>query len=265
MAIIAKWSGDGVANGTALTTTTGYASTDTHFDTVVITSPATLKVNDSPSLYTPRLELLGANGVAGGSNPVHWYWQAALGTGPFPQNAVRFYIELADYPTGKAQIFSLRDSVSAILYWLDVTETGIFRLRNNNGTALAVSALPLQMNQNLRIEATYNLGNVVVRVYRGDSIVPLEVMSGSGLDKDLNGNPLNAAQVRWGMPKDVAPLPHMFFDEMAFANTSDLIGPPWPSTPPFTVWDGSKEVPADLYGLWTGTNVQYIDSANVAP
>lgn len=265
MAIIAKWSGDGVAGATTLTTTAGYASTDTHFDTVVITSPATLKTDTGFSLYTPRLELVGANGVATGNNPIHWWWQAALGTGPFPQHAVRFYIELADHPTGNAQIFSIRDTINVLSWWLDITAPGILRLRNNLGTALGLSKQPLPMNQMLRIEGTYNNGTVSVYVYRGDSIVPLELLTGTGFDKDASSNPVNPGQVRFGVPNNANLLPHMYFDEMAFANTSDLIGPVWPSTPPFTLWDGHREIPADLYGLWDGTAIQYIDSADLAP
>lgn len=260
MTILAKWSGDGATASTALTTTTGYGTSDTHFDTVLITSPATVKVSGSSdfSLYTPRLELF-PNGVATGNNPVHWFWQAALGTGPFPQHAVRFYIELADHPTGNAQIFSVRASDSAFIWWLDITAPGVLRLRNVGGTALALSAQPLPMNQTLRVEGTYNDGNIVVRVYRGDSIVALETLVGSV------GSGLSPAQVRWGAPNNANVIPHMYFDEMAFANTSDLIGPPWISTPPFTLWDGSREIPADLYGLWDGTALQYVNDAEIAP
>jgi hypothetical protein len=266
MAIIAKWSGDGLANGTSLGTTVG-ASTDTKFDTVVVTSPATVKVNDSPSLYTPRLEVLGANGVPTGNNPVHWYWQAALGSGPFPQHAVRFYLELADKPTGNALIFSVRDTSNVNLWWLDITALGILRLRNPFGTAVGLSKAALPVNQDLRIEGTYNAGNVMVQVFRGDSIVAIETLTGSNMNVSaVDGvTLLLPQQVRWGTPNNTAFLPHMFIDEMAFANTSDQIGPSWPSTPPFTLWNGSREIPADIYGLWDGATLKQIGGADIAP
>lgn len=263
MGIIAKWSGDGVAGGTALGTTVG-ATTDTKFDTVVITSPTVCKVIADFSLYGPRLELL-PNGLSGTTSPVHWWWQAALGAGPFPQHAVRFYIELADHPSGNAQIFSIRDSINIFMWWLDITATGVLRLRNNGGTALAISKASLPMNQTLRIEGTCNVGSVTVRVYRGDTIVPIETLVGTGVDKDSLGNTIVPAQCRFGTPNNANVLPHMYFDEMAFANTSDLIGPNWPSNPPFTVWDGVREVGADIYGLWDGTAVQQIQAAELAP
>lgn len=253
MGIIAKWSGDGVANGTALGTTVG-ATADTKFDVVALTG-ATCTVVDDFSLYGPRLELkTGASATI-----ANWYWQAALGTGPFPQHAVRCYIEFADRPSGNAQLFSMRDGANAVLWWLDITAAGILRLRNNVGTAVGLSKAPLPVNQTLRIEVTHNLGNVVATVYRGDTTVPIETLAGNV------GATISPLRCYFGAPNTANVLPHMYWDEMAFANTSDLIGPIWPSNPPFTVWDGRKEVGADIYGVWDGTTLQQIEAAELAP
>jgi hypothetical protein len=253
MAVIARWTGTGVTGGTALGTTVG-ATTDTKFDVVALTG-ATCVVLDDFSLYGPRLEL-----KSGPSATIaNWYWQAALGTGPFPQHAVRFYIELADRPSGNAQIFSVRDTANAQQWYIDITPAGILRLRNNLGTALALSKAPLIMNEVLRIEGICNLGNVTVTVSRGDTVVPLETLSGNV------GTTIVPARCYFGMPNTANVMPHMYFDEMAFANTSDFIGPNWPSRPPFTVWDGRKEIGADIYGLWDGTTLQRIEAAELAP
>jgi hypothetical protein len=253
MGVIAKWTGTGVAGGTALGTTVG-ATTDTKFDAVALTG-ATCTVLDDFSLYGPRLELkTGASATI-----ANWYWQAALGTGPFPQHAVRCYIEFADRPSGNAQLFSVRDGLNAQLWWLDMTAAGILRLRNNGGTAVALSKAPIPMNEQLRFEVTCNLGNVVATVSRGDTIVPLETLIGNV------GTTISPLRCFFGTLNSANLLPHLYIDEMAFSNTSDFIGPNWPSRPPFTVWDGRKEIGADIYGLWDGTTLKAIEAAELAP
>jgi hypothetical protein len=248
-----KWSGTGLTTGTALATTVGN-SPDTKFDSVTLTG-STCTVLADFSLYGPRLELkTGASATV-----ANWYWQAALGTGPFPQHAVRCYVEFADRPSGNAQLFSFRDTLNAQLWWLDITAAGILRLRNNGGTALGLSKAPLPLNQVLRIEVTHNLGNVVATVYRGDTTVPIETLSGNV------GTTIVGARCYFGTPNSANLLPHMYWDEFAFSTTSDPIGPNWPSRPPFTVWDGRKEVGADIYGLWDGTALQQIEAAELAP
>jgi hypothetical protein len=207
------------------------------------------------SLYGPRLELkTGASATA-----ANWYWQASLGTGPFPQHAIRFYVEFADHPSGNAQLFSMKDTGGVLSWYLDITAAGILRLRNAGGTALALSKAPMPMNEQLRFEGIYNAGNVTVTVSRGDTTVPLETLTGTVVTTTLPG------RATFGAPNNASWLPHMYWDEMAFNNTSDFIGPNWPSRPPFTVWDGRRAVGADIYGLWDGTSLQSVEAAELAP
>lgn len=244
MSVIAKWSGAGLTDGTVVTNTTA-GTGDTHFDTVLASAPGAFTVRNGGA-YSPRIELTSPTAPS-----AHLIWLAALSSGTYPQHAIRFYIELAALPTGNAQIFSMRDNLNNLMWWLDITALGILRLRNEGGTALALSQQPLSLNKPIRIEGTCNVGDVSVFVYKGDSQIPIETLSGSGV------NTRSAQQVRFGTPNNANLLPHMYFDEMAFANTLDLIGPVVPAPAlPLSVWDGSKETSLAVYGVWDGTALQ---------
>jgi hypothetical protein len=247
VSVIAKWTGATVADGTALGTTVG-ATGDTKFDTVTVTGGSLTVKNGGP--YSPRIEQV----PAGAASNNFFLWQTALG-GTFPQHALRVYIEVASLPTGNsAGLVSARDASNVFVWWLDMSVAGNLRLRNNAGLAVASSSQPLPMNTVLRVEVTYTAttDTATAYVYRGDSQIPFETLSGTGF------NNTTAAQIRFGTPNNAQLLPHIYYDEMAFANTADLIGPVVPGpTSMLSVWDGTKETALVEYGVWDGAALQY--------
>lgn len=247
MSVIAKWSGAGVADGTTLANTVG-GTGDTKFDTVTVSGGSLTVKNGGP--YSPRIEQV----PAGAASNNYFLWQTVLG-GSFPQHALRVYLELASLPAGNNGVLvSVRDASNVFVWWLDVSVAGILRLRNNGGTAVASTSQPLPLNTVLRIEVLYTAltDTSTVYIYRGDSQIPIETLSG------VMTSTVTGVQVRFGTPNNAQLLPHVYYDEMAFANTADLIGPvvPGPSSP-WSIWDGTTEKTLVEYGLWNGTSLNY--------
>jgi hypothetical protein len=255
MTVLAKWNGDGLASGAVMSTTLG-SSTDTKFDTIDIISPAVVKVSTTGE-YSPRLEWL-ANGST--NHMVYSWSNTLLGGATFNTHSIRFYVEFAGYPSANGgNIFSIRDTPGAVLWWLDINTLGVMRLRNVGGTAVAATQQSLALNTEYRIEGIYDNGNVTVKIFLGDHIVPLETLFGSGL------NTTTPQKVQFGGP-NASQYPHMYIDSVAFGNTAEFLGPmTWPESIPFRVWDGQRENIAELYGVWTGSALKQFVGAEIAP
>lgn len=247
MAVVSSWRGSGIAAGTSLTTSLAGVG-DASFDNVTVTAPGTIKVHNS-GIYSPRLELLNPTAPA-----MQFYWQANLGPGSLAQHSIRFYMELTALPTGNAQLFSFRDSINTLVWWLDITALGILRLRDPGGTALAVSTSALPLNTELRIEASANGSSVTVYVYVGESLAAIQTLSGSVVTT-------SSRQARWGSPSGANLLPRMYLDNMAVNNTATLLGPITPPAPSaFKLWNGTAEAALNVAGVWDGTTIQSLGS-----
>jgi hypothetical protein len=259
MTVIAKWYGDGVAAGTALGTSVG-SSTDTKFDTVNVVAPNTIKVSANGA-YSPRLEWL----TNGGSGSMLYSWLTPLGGATFNTHAIRFYLEIAAYSSGNnASLFSIRDNVGGVVWYLEINTGGFFRLRNQAGTTLGISQQPLPLNTEMRIEGIYNNGSVTVMVFLGNHIVPFETLTGTGFN--VNATNSLPQKVQFGSPNSTSFFPHLYIDSITFTDTADFIGPmAWPQSIPFRVWDGHRENFAEIYGVWTGTSLKQFVGVELAP
>lgn len=246
MGVIAQWGGSGLTDGTVFTNST-VGTGDTHLDTV--TSAAGTFTIRNGGLYSPRIEMNQQPSTA-----AQMIWQAGIGGTTYLDYAIRFYFEPTAFSSGgNAQLFSARDSSNAVVWWLDVTPTGIIRLRNAANVAVDISASPLPIEE-MRFDAVVHNDAVTVSIHNGESLNPFEVLSGTGF---LTG----FQQVRFGNPNSAPTWPKAWWDGLAFSNEATKIGPITPPPPtPVTLWDGSTEQPLTVDGVWDGSAVQPIVS-----
>jgi hypothetical protein len=205
MAIIARWSGLGLADGIAVDNTTVGAG-DVAFDTV--TSGAWSI--DAGGEYLPRLQMDQAAATAAQA-----VWSAGT-LGTLTGYAVRGYLEMTAYPSAGAPI--LQAFSAASLRWrLDITSAGLMRLRDSANTIIATAATPLEAGDVLRVEVVVTGTSATAHAYLGDSTTALVTLAGtvgSGAD-----------EVRFGNTQTAPTWPRLLWDELAVANTAALIGP----------------------------------------
>lgn len=239
MAVLASWSGLGLADGTPVTTSTA-GSGDTAFTTV--TSGA-FTVDDS-GLHAPRLQV-----DQQAATEAQLIWDSTVVGTSLTAWAARVYVELSGYPPSNGgRILSAYTSSNNLLWFVDLTAAGIFRLRNAGGTSVDSDG-PLPLDTELRVEAVHDDGDVTVTVYTGDGGTPVASVSSTGLG---TGSGLEA--VRWGMPATSPTWPTLWLDEMAVADEATEIGPvpappvPTPPPPRFPLQDRYELL---LDGTWT--------------
>src|SRR5690606_20125395 len=234
MAIVASWSGVGLTDGTPVTTSTAGAG-DRAFDSV---TPGAFTVDDS-GLHAPRIRV---DQQLGTEAQLTW-----AGIGDLTEYALRLYKKLSAYSTGRARLVSIT-STSGLSYWIDVTETGILRLkRGADGVTIDQSTTPVPLDTELRMEVVAGSGSVTVRLYEGDDTCAALITITGALAS------LACDQVRWGNADTAAIWPTLWLDEMAVADTSDEIGPvpapPVPTPPPRFPLQDRYELLLD--GTWT--------------
>jgi hypothetical protein len=231
MAVIASWAGAGLADATAVGTST-VGTGDTAFTTV--TSGA-FQV-DTTGLHSPRIQMDQAAATA-----AELIWDSTVVGTSLTAWAARVYVELSAWPPSNGgRVLSAYTASNTLLWFCDLTTAGLLRLRNAGGSAVSTSASALPASTELRIEAVHNNGNVTVNVYTGDGTTVFTSVSSTGLG---TGSGLEA--VRFGMPATSPVWARLWLDEMAVANTAAEIGPV--VTPPVT-GTGSITATASLSG-----------------
>lgn len=200
MAIVASWTGDGLAAGPL---TAGMAGVgDTGFNTV--TTGAFTVTDDGRIQMDQQL-----------STAAQLIWSSAT-LGSLSGYAVRGYVELSAYPSAGAPI--LQAFASGALRWrLDVTSTGLVRLRDASNAIVATASSAVPLNTELRVEAVINADAATALVYLGDeedALVELSGTVGAGAD-----------EVRWGNTQTAPTWPRLWWDDLAVADTPALIGP----------------------------------------
>ena len=241
MTVIASWSGQGLSDGTAVTTSTT-GTGDTAFTTV--TSGAAQV--DASGLHSPRIQVDQAAATA-----AELIWDSTVVGTSLTAWAARVYVELSDYPPSNGgRILSAYTASNTLLWFADLTTTGTFRLRNAGGSAVDSDG-PLPVDTELRIEAVHDNGDVTINVYTGDGDTPTATVTSTGL-----GAGSGLETVRFGMPATSPTWPTFYLDEMAVSNTAAEIGPveeeEEPEEPeiPETV---APQVPVFLPGVPAGT------------
>jgi hypothetical protein len=131
---------------------------------------------------------------------------------------------------------------------MDMTPTGILRLRKTDGTSVSVSNAPIPLNQELRLSAVADGDAVSVYVYKGESLSPIQVLAGTGFDTTID-----SSQFRFGNPNSAPLWPLTYWDNMALADEAVRIGPHVPPPPSnWSMWDGTQEVTINIAGMWDG-------------
>lgn len=242
MAVIRKFSGDGLAPG-ALTTSS--AGTGDNAFNIVGTGFAVVNTGTRP----PRIEFTKP---AAASSLLHW-----TTLGDLASHAYRVYFTLSGYPSGTLP-FILTSSSAADARSVDLTLTasGALQVRDSANTVRGTFAA-LTIGQLYRVELIQTATNTTVRLFNGHSIVPVAEVTYA-----MTGVPLN--RFRIGGNSSSVTLAPCTFDDIAVANTADWIGPseaPAPVGPAYR-WNGSAYVTLDAY-RWNGSAYVLVDSGTV--
>lgn len=210
-----SWAGAGVANGALTTATAGTG--DRPFDSV------------TAGAFTVSSEQVQMDQAAGSGAYVAWT-SATTGAG-YTRYGVRATVTFSAYPSGNARWLLGVGASSSTLWWLDMTATGIVRLKDPGGVTLAQSASPVPLNTAIRVDVLALDGALTATLYSGAAT--LATLSGT-----LPGTLL---EVRFGNPQASPTWPRMWWDDMALTD---------PDTHPFT-------------GLYVRTTVgpRWVDSA----
>lgn len=242
MAIIAKWSGDGLSDGTTITTSTA-GTGDTAFDTINGTGGNV--VVRSSGTRPPRLEF-----PAFSSQTKYLTWGSSI-IGSRTSYAVRMYATITAYGGLSSSIFRFRNS-STEIWRVDIAGTsgappGEVRLRGASGVLLDDSdSLGLSINTLYRFEGVVSGGTVTLKVYEGESLSAWDTLTGS------IGTTIDTFDVGCTVNTTTS---IQYFDDIAVGNTATEIGPVVTSTATVTVWNGTTEVPATIQGVWNGSTV----------
>jgi len=236
MAIIAVWNGDGLTAGTPVTTSTA-GTGDTAFN-LATGGAAVISASGS---RPPRIQVdQQANTTA------QFIWRSTV-FGVRTAYAVRGYLELTAYPSAGAPILNAYGAGDSALRWrLDVTSTGIVRLRDASNAIIATAPSPIPTGVELRVEVVINAGAATARIYQGDSTSTVLV--------DLSGT-VGAAgattdAIRWSNPQTAPTWPRHYWDAIAVSDTPAEIGPP-----PGSVVEGTGATSATAATSGTGVKV----------
>lgn len=244
MAIVKKWSGDGLSPGVVTTTTAGtgdspfngfYGDPGGTYPNVVATGPR-----------SPQLEFPTAN-----SKSAAPYWDLPTLT----KSAGRFYFTTPSaWNASSHAIAQLSTGAATLCARINLSGSGSpgqLRLTNAAATQVANTANnTVALSTRYRVEWTLDqvAGVFTVNMYQGDSTTVFTSLSatssyGASCNRVVFGNYSAAA------------VPLMQFDDFAVADTAAFIGPAVtlpPATPTVKLWNGTAEV-AVTAKLWNGT------------
>ncbi|GAA4059858.1 hypothetical protein [Actinomadura miaoliensis] len=212
MAIIAVWNGDGLADGTPVTTSTAGPG-DTPFG-LATGGAAVISASGS---RPPRIQVdQQANTTA------QFIWRSGV-FGTRTAYAVRGYLELTAYPSVGTPILNAYGAGDTALRWrLDVTSAGIVRLRDASNTIVATAPSAIPIGVELRVEVVINSGAATARIYQGNSTsAPLVDLAGTvGASTDTSDS------LRLSNPQTTPIWPRHYWDTIALSDTPAEIGPP---------------------------------------
>jgi hypothetical protein len=236
MAEVFRWSGDGLAPGTATTSSAGPGD---RAPDLVTGSPTISNVGP----YSPAISTVDST-VA--SN-VRWHMNT-------PRSAVtiRCYLTIgaALPPSGSLPIFlQMSNSVGgAMACFIDFTSTGRFNLRDPVGVVQQGAAGVVLANQLWRVELSVDYTNKTIesRHYLDDAATPTLTLSGSG----RTGLPASADQIYAGKINATGSAVSSYhLDEFIVTDQLEVIGP-YENNPGVTHYEWG----------WDGTQiVQYMD------
>lgn len=243
MAVIKKWSGDGLSPGTITTSTAGTG--DSPFNGVYGDPGGTYPNVVASGPRSPQLEFPTAN-----SKSAAPFWN--LGT--LTRCAGRFYVTTPAAWNAASHTIAQIDSSGTLCARINISGSGApGQLRIINAATTQVGATAsntLALNTRYRVEWTLDQvsGVFAVNMYLGDSTTVFTGLSatssyGSSCNRVVFGNYSTAA------------VPLMQYDDFAVADTATFIGPavtPPPATPTIKLWNGTAEV-AVTAKLWNGT------------
>ena len=166
-----KWDGDGIANGTMVTT--GTAGPGDTGPATVEQVGGTISVSTTNAANGPYLRI---NKPDTNISRLGWNW---------PATYVRYSVEFdLTYETGSTLTTTtlLRTRAgSANCAQVGLVSNGGFRLMDKNATTLAETAGGLfVIGQRYRLRLTVTGGNAALEVYKGDETVPMVTVSASG-------------------------------------------------------------------------------------
>lgn len=251
MTVIAQWSGQGVAAGTTLTTSTA-GTGDTAFTAISGAAPVTATGGIGPSGIRLNWNPTGvASYVDWGSGVV----------GSLSAMAVRLYMQFSAWPSSSFTILRALNASAAQQWGVDLGGTGSpgqVRLRNaaNNANTAASATNAITTGTTYRFEVTWDTsGAATCNVYSGNGATALATLSGN------TGGTSPVTLMRWG-PISGVQVAQYYSSNYALANTASLIGPIVASSGPTLVgvWDGTSIRTAALRGVWDGTTLR---SANL--
>jgi hypothetical protein len=239
MALVARWHGDGLTEGTPVTATTAgpgdaawnvVTSGAAFIDTAGGTRPPRIRVDQQPSTAAQLIWTI-----------------ATLGTRTI--YAVRMYVEFSALPSVGTPILQAYASANTALRWrLDVTSTGLLRLRDAANTIVATATVPFAVNTEYRIEVMVDGTAAAVAVHQGDHEgTPLIALTGTV------GSSLDALRV--GNTNTSPTWPRFYLDDLAVADAATPIGPrvrlvagEWPVP---VEWDAGRPQAIELLaGEW---------------
>lgn len=236
MAVICTWSGDNAPLGTITNGTAGDGDIGfTHVN-------GTLTVVDTGT--RPNRIQLSNSGVA----RCGWWQPPGY---PLTNYAARFYLNINEYP----------NSIPGILRFvgqgtIGLTSSGMLTIRDDDaGTLRYTATTAIPRNQDIRIEATVAAGTCTVTAYHGDTQTVIVTGTGTigtgSIDEVWYGRTDTANGAGW------------YIDDLALANTADLIGPAaQPAAPdsPYMLWTGTEYEQADAL-TWDGTGYVTVTTA----
>lgn len=247
MAVVAKWSGDGLAPGTVLVDDMG-GTGDTGF---YVSSPGSVLVDDSGP-RAPRLKLAQIEGQT-----CYLSWGPSRLGRAFTEGSVRIYCEFTGW---SANAFSL---IIADVGWIDGWRVdvsgsaggnpGRVRLRDkaNGNLLLKESTQPLPLNTLLRVEAVVSAaGDFSTHVYEGESTTPLFQVSATGLSAP------DFDSLRFGNTSGGVLLPTWYLEDVILTDVPEQVGPAEPvADGDWSLWDGTTEHSLTMTGVWDGTSI----------
>lgn len=235
MAVIAKYSADGLTPGATVDTTLAGPG-DTSWGSVTGTPPT---IVSGQGIRDPQIAF---NQGAGSPSYISW------GSGKLGGNinvwGLRMYVKLSGVAASGWTLFSAYlDTPMALKITVAGAGgvTGQLRIRDGDNVQHGSTPIGLQTDTVYRVEILFGAGAVTINVYEGD---------GRALYTTANTN--NAAgpvpitsvnKMSFGPPDSTPTVPTFYLDDIQLINTATESGPAAVSTEPtLSLWTGTDEI-----------------------
>lgn len=243
MAVIRKWSGDGVTPQPLTTTATTAGSTDNPFDFIGGDPAQVVASGPRP----PSIQCSNVNG-----NGCFPQWRLAA---PITACAGRLYVTMPDTWPSASQTIIATNLAGDLVHSIRIGGSGqpgqLRVMDNSNAQVAATPSGVFALSTRYRIEWTidFTTGASTMRAFDGDTTTQLATLPYTG---DFG---TSFDRMSFGMTNASPVTNPMLFDDIALADTADEIGPYVAAGPvalAFTMWDGTSEVPM-VVTIWDGT------------